>query len=59
MSRVLNSRVMSAKPRAGQVDRLSLTAEFQGTEEEEMFEALSLREREMTLMDSQARGNDK
>ena len=40
------------KPRAGQVDRLSLTAEFKGTEEEEqeMFEALSLRERETTLM---------
>ena len=39
------------KPRAGQVDRLSLTAEFKGTEEEEeVFEALSLRERETTLM---------
>ena len=38
------------KPRAGQVDRLSLTAEFKGTEEEAVFEALSLRERETTLM---------
>ena len=36
------------KPRAGQVDSLSLTAEFKGAEEEEeeMFEALSLREQE-------------
>ena len=37
---------MSVKPRAGQVDSLSLTAEFKGAEEEEMFEALSLREQE-------------
>lgn len=35
------------KPRAGQVDRLSLTAEFKGAaEEEETFEALSLSEQE-------------
>ena len=40
---------MSVKPRAGQVDSLSLTAEFKGAkeeEEEEMFEVLSLREQE-------------